>query len=281
MPGLLPVLAAAAVHLGANAVSVSAWRTVAVVGGARLSWPAAAWVWSASQLARYGLSGAQVPGRAVLGRRYGMSAAAGGITALVETAWQLAIMGVLVLSTLPWWLPGSDGLSWLAVAGAAPAAVLVVGSVAPMWLLRLVARGASWGPVRRATGGRLATGLHGVELSRVRAARVTALFVVNTAMRLLAFGVLFAAVGGVVPGDLPVAVAAYAVGQVAGRLAFFAPGGVGAQEGAAALVLAPVLGGPVALLLVALVRLVEVAAELVFLAIARWRRPVRPVTGRR
>lgn len=276
LPGLVPFAVASVLHVAGNAVSVTTWRRLAAVAGARLSWAAAAWIWSASQLARYGVSGAQVAGRAVLGRRYGMTATAGGVTALVEAAWQLAIMGLLVLSTLPWWLPGPDGLTWLAVAGAIPVAVLVAGSIAPMRLLGLVARAAAWGPVRRATAGRLATRLDDVDLRPATAAGLTGWFLLNTLLRLGAFVVLLAAVGGAVPRDVPVAVAAYALGQVAGRLTFFAPGGLGAQEGAAALVLAPVLGGPLALLLVAVTRLAELAGELAFLGVARLRRPVRP-----
>lgn len=276
LPGLAPCLVAAVVHLAANAVAVTTWRRLVLVTGGRPSWPAAAWVWAASQLARYGVSGGQVAGRAVLARRYGMGAVTGGVTALVETTWQLAVMGLLVLSTLPWWLPGTGELTWLVVAGALPAALLVAGSVAPSWLLGVVARVASWGPLRRVAGGRIAGGLDGLELGPAGAARLTALFLGNVLLRLLAFVVLLAAVGGDLPRDVPVAVAAYAIGQVAGRLAFFAPGGLGAQEGAAALVLAPVLGGPVALLLVAVTRLAELVGELAFLALARARRPVRP-----
>ncbi|MBW3621003.1 MAG: flippase-like domain-containing protein [Actinobacteria bacterium] len=274
LPGVGPVAAAAAVHLVANAVSVTTWRRIAAVAGARLTWPAAAWVWAASQLARYGLSGAQVAGRAVLGRRYGLTGLAGAVTALVETAWQFAITAVLVLATVPWWLPGASDLRWVALAALVPAAVLVVGSVAPMRLLAGAARIATWSPVRRVTGGRLATSVDGVTLSPATAARVTGPFLVNTALRVAAFLVLFAAVGGSPQRDAGIAVGAYAIGQVAGRVAVFAPGGVGAQEGATALVLAPVLGGPVALLLVAVTRLAEVLGELAFLGLARWRRPV-------
>lgn len=275
LPGVGAVLLAAVLHLVGNAVAATTWRELARVAGDRLRWGTAAWIWSASQLARYGLSGAQVAGRAVLARRYGASALAGGVTALVETAWQTAIIGVLLLSTLPWWLPGTAGLTWLVVAAAVPVAVLVLGTVAPMRLLRLAADVAGWRPVRRLTGGRLATGLAGVTLGRGEAARLTVLFAATTTLRLGAFAVLLAAVGGRLPADLGVAVGAYAVGQLAGRLAVFAPGGLGAQEGAAAVVLAPVLGGPVALLLVAAMRLAEVVGELGFLLLARRAAPVR------
>lgn len=274
VPGVTPVLLAAAVHVVANAVSVTTWRRLVAVAGAHLRWVEAAWVWAASQLARYGLSGAQVAGRAVLARRHGVSATAGGVTALVETAWQLAITGLLVLGTVPWWLPGSDGLTWLVVAAALPALVLLVGSLDPMRLLRAAAAVAAWGPVRRVTRDRLATGLDGVHLSPGQAARLTGWFLVNTALRVVAFVVLLGAVGGDLPADVPAAVGAYALGQVAGRLAFFAPGGLGAQEGAAALVLTPVLGAPVAVLLVAVTRLAELVGELTFLGLVRWRRSV-------
>jgi hypothetical protein len=264
-----PVVLAAALHLSGNALATTTWRRLAAVGGDRLPWGAAAWVWSLSQLARYGLSGAQVAGRAVLARRYGLSGLAGGLSALVEVAWQLAIVGVLLLSTLPWWLPGTDGLTWLVAAGAVPAAGLVLGTLAPMRLLGAVARFARSRPVRRLAGERLATGLAGVSLSRSEAVRLTGLFVATTSLRVAAFLVLLRAVGGAGPTVLAAGVGAWAAGQLAGRLAVFAPGGLGAQEGGTAVVLAPLLGGPMALLLVALTRLAEVAGELGFLAVAR------------
>lgn len=274
LPGVGPVLLATALHVGGNALAVTTWRRLVASGGGRLSWPAAAWVWAVSQLARYGVSGAQVAGRAALARRQGLSGLAGGVSALVEVAWQLAISGVLLLATLPWWLPGTDGPRWLVVTAVVPVAVLVVGTVAPMRLLSWAAAVAALRPVQRLTRGRLATGIAGVELPRREAARLTGLFTLTALVRLAAFVVLLAAVGGRLPDDVPVAIGAYAVGQVAGRVAVFAPGGLGAQEAGTALVLAPVLGGPVALLLVAVTRLAELAGELGFLALARWRRPV-------
>lgn len=271
LPGALPVLLAAAIHVVANAVSVTTWRRLIGLAGARLAWGAAAWAWAASQLARYGLSGAQVAGRAALVRRHGVSAAAGAISALVETAWQLAITAVLVLATVPWWLPGTDEAAWLIAVAAVPAAVLVVGSLDPARFLRAAAAVAAWRPVRRLTRDRLATKLGEVRMTAGEAAGLTALFLVNTTLRLAAFVVLLAAVGGELPGDLAAGIAAYALGQLAGRLAIFAPGGLGAQEGAAALVLVPVLGVPVAVLLVATTRFAELVGELVFLGFARRR----------
>lgn len=275
LPGLGPVVLAALLHLTGNALATTTWRRLAALGGDRLPWGRAAWIWSLSQLARYGLSGAQVAGRAVLARRHGLSGLAGGVSALVEVAWQLAVVGVLLLSTLPWWLPGSEGLTWLVVAGAVPAAVLVVGTLAPMRLLTAVAAVARSRPVRRLVGARLGTGLAGVALPRAEAARLTGLFLATTLVRVAAFVVLLLAVGGTWGSGVAAGTGAWAVGQLAGRLAVFAPGGLGAQEGGTALVLAPVLGGPVALLLVAVTRLAEVAGELGFLLLARLLRSVR------
>lgn len=280
-PGVAPVAVALGLNATANGLLAFTWRELTGVGGRRPSWPVASWVWAASQLSRYGLSGAQVAGRAVLARRHGLSATAGGITALIEVAWQTAINGVLVLATLPWWLPGAEQVTWVALAGLLPAAVLVVGSAAPDTLLRWTARAVAWGPVTRLTRGRFVARLDDVHLSRRQAARLTGLFSLNTALRFLAFAVLLHALGGAVPQDLPRAAGAFALGQFVGRIAVFAPGGIGPREGVTALVMGPILGGPGALVLVAVTRLVEVAAELGFLGLAWTWRPGAAVRGDR
>lgn len=283
-PGALPVAVAVLLNVAGNALLAHVWRELAAVRGTRLGWRTASWVWAVSQLGRYGMSGAQVAGRAVVARRHGLSATAGGLTALVEVAWQVAIHGVVVLATLPWWLPGADGLRWVAVAGVLPAGVLVAGTVAPRRLLRALQRVVAWGPVARLTRGRLGTAIDGIAIDRRRAARLTALFVLNTGVRFAAFATVLAAVGGAVPEQLPRAAGAYVLGQFVGRLAVFAPGGIGPREGVTALVMGPVLGGTGAVVLVAVTRLVEVAGELVFLGLTRLWRP-RPagaaVTGDR
>lgn len=276
LPAALPVVLAVVVNTAGNALLAHTWRELAAVGGARLPWRTASWVWALSQLSRYGLSGAQVAGRAVVARRYGMTATAGGVTALVEVAWQLAIHGVVMLATLPWWLPGAQDLRWVALAGILPAAVLLLGSWSPNTLLGWLARLVAWGPVTRLTRGRFASTLDRVALTRREAGRLTLLFLANTAVRFTAFAMVLAAVGGAIPADLPRAAGAYVLGQFVGRLAVFAPGGIGPREGVTALVMGPVLGGGGALVLVAVTRLAEVAGELVFLALARSWRPVPP-----
>lgn len=272
LPGLAPSAAAAALLLVANAVLAGTWREVVALAGPRLRPTAAAWVWAVSQLARYTVGAAQVGGRAVAGRRYGLSAAAGAVTTLVEVGWQMSLTALLALVTLPWWLPVSNDLTWLAAVGVLPAAVLLVGLVTPRWLLASVARVLSAPGLSRLVGERLLDVARTVRVSRGQGARITALFAVNTALRVAAFLVVFVAVGGEL-GHTAHAVGAYAAGQLVGRVAVFAPGGIGPQEGVTALVLAPVLGGGAAVVVVAATRVLELLAELAFLGLARLARP--------
>lgn len=272
LPALAPAVAAVVLLAVANAVLADTWRRVVEVAGGRIDRAAAAWVWGASQLARYTVGAAQVGGRAVLGRRYGVPAVAGGATTLVEIAWQTSLTAALALATAPWWLPAAGGWAWLGWAAVVPVTVLTVGSVAPQRLLRAAAWLLQLPGVRR-LGGRVAAAADGVVLSRRTAAELTGRFALNTALRLAAFAAVYAAVGGRVAADLPVVVGAYAAGQLAGRAAVFAPGGIGPREGVTAAVLLPALGAGPALVAVAAIRLLEVVAELIFLAAARARRP--------
>lgn len=278
LPGWGASGAAAALFLTANATLAYTWREVVSLTGTRLAFWTAAWVWAVSQLARYAVSAAQVGGRAVAGRRYGLSATAGAATTLVEVAWQTSLVAALVLVTLPWWLPGAEGLDWLAVVGVAPVVVLLGGLVHPRGLLTLVARILGLPPLDRLAGGRLAGAAEAVDLSRADAARVTALFAANTGLRLAAFLLLFVAVGGDLGTAGLQAVGASAVGQLVGRVAVFAPGGLGPREGATALVVAPAIGAGPAVVLVAATRLLELVAELAFFGVARLARPPA-VTG--
>lgn len=274
LPGAAEAAVATLCFVGANAVLVLAWRSVVLATGAALSVGTAAWIWALSQLARYSLGAAQVGGRAIVGRRYGLTATTGAVTALVEVGWQLSITGAIALATVPWWLPGARGYAWLAWAGALPVALLVVGLIRPQTLLNGLVRLLALPPIARLTRGRAAGIKERVQLGRATAAKITGLFALNSGLRLTAFLAIFAALGGDVADDAALAVGAAAVGQLVGRLAVFAPGGLGPREAATALVIAPALGGGPALVLVAVIRLLEVVAELVFLGAARMARPV-------
>jgi glycosyltransferase 2 family protein len=272
-PGIVSVSGAVTANAAANSLIVVAWRGVLHAAGAGISARAAAWVWSVSQLARYTVGAAQVGGRAVVGRRYGLSATAGAATTLVEVAWQVAITATLVLATAPWWLPGASGLAWFAWIGALPAVVLAAGLAQPELLLRTTAAVLGWGPMKRFAGWRVAEVLDRVRLRRVDAARITVLYALNSGLRLAAFLTLFVAVGGSLPASGLRAVGAYALGQLVGRLAVFVPGGLGPREGATALIVAPAIGGGPALVLVASVRLAELLGETLFAGLACLVRP--------
>jgi glycosyltransferase 2 family protein len=275
LPGLAPSALAVILFTIANGVLADTWQRMMALSGPALPWRAAAWIWSASQLARYTVGAAQVGGRAILARRYGLTATAGAASVVVEVGWQVSLNAATVLLTLPWWLPGAGDLTWLAWAGIAPVLVLVWGLVAPQHLIRAVARGLSLGPLGRLLGDRLERVATTTQLSRAAAAGLTGRFLLNTGLRMIAFVALFAGVAGRPVGrdDVLLAIGAYAVGSFVGRLAVFAPGGLGPREGATALVVAPAIGGGPALVLVAAVRLLELVAELLFLLIARVLRP--------
>jgi hypothetical protein len=281
LPGIGVSLLAVALFVVANGVLADTWRRMMAFQGPSLPWRAAAWVWSVSQLARYTIGAAQIGGRAVMGRRYGLTAAAGGASVLVEVGWQVSLNAAMVLLTLPWWLRAGDDLTWLAWAGIAPVLVLAWGLVAPQQLIRAVAAALSVGPLRLLLGDRLDRAAQSSTLTRAGAAELTGRFLLNSGLRLVAFVALYAAVAGrpIASDDVLLAIGASAVGSFVGRLAVFSPGGIGPREGATALVVAPAIGGGPALVLVAAVRLLEIVAELVFLGAARLQRPAPEPVG--
>lgn len=262
-PAWWAVCAAVAAHLVADGVLVQVWRRVLRTVHLALPFGTAAWVWSVGQLTRYTLvPGVQIGGRAVAGRRYGVPIVAGATSTVVEIAWQTSSTAILALATLPWVLRAAGDLSWLAWVAVVPAAGLVALHIDPASVLSIVSRLVS--RIRP----RLAASVAGVALGRGDAAAISGWFALNTSLRLVAFLVLFASLGGRLGTSGAVAIGAWALGQIAGRLAMFAPGGIGPQEGVSALVLGPTLG-PAALVLVGVMRVCEIVAELVFLGVGR------------
>lgn len=274
LPGVAPSALAAGLFLLGNAVIADTWRRIVALAGVPLPRRTAFWIWSVSQLARYTLGAAQVGGRAVMGRRHGLTAMAGTVTALVEIGWLVSLTAAIALLTIPWWLPGAEELTWLAWSGVVPALVLVIGLLAPRTLLRAIVAVLRIGPLRRLVGARADRAVERVAISRRSAAGLTLRFAVNNGLRILGFFALLAGVtGSARAGDLLLAAGALSIGQLVGWLAVFVPGGIGPREGATALVLAPVVGGGAALVLVAAVRLLEVLAEVGFLGVAALLRP--------
>lgn len=279
LPGIPPMAVAVGLNVLGNALLTYTWREIVAVVGPRLPYRSAMWVWSSSQLARFALSTAQAGARAVMAARYGVTTNVAAATAVVELAWFSAMDGVLLFLTLPWWLTVAAGWRWVAVLAVLPAVVVVAGIVRPDLLLRLAAWGLRLPVIRRLRGGTLADAVDRVEVTSVTSARITGYFLVNFVLRAGAFCVVVAATIGHISDILLFVVGASVFGQFVGRIAVFSPGGIGPREGATAFVLAPVIGAGPALIAVAAVRLAEVAAELLFLGLARAaRHPPQPGT---
>lgn len=268
LPGPVPAVIATTLYVLGNALLARNWRDLVALAGPRLRWVVAARVWSVSQLARYVVSLGHVAGRGIAARRQGVTGTTAMTAALLELVMFVTMMSTLALATSPWWFGAVEGARWLAAIAVIPVGLLAATLAAPTRVLRIVAWASRRAPLRWIVGRRADT-IEVLPITRFRTARIVGGYVANSSVRVLAFLVLLAAVGGEV-GDLGVrAVGAYALGQLAGALAVFAPGGLGARESALALLLGPALGGGAAVVLAASMRLLEVLAELLFLGLVR------------
>lgn len=274
-PSPLAVVAAVAASVAANEALVRCWLGLVRLGGADLPLARARWVWTTTQLARYAVGMAQVASRGVVARRHGLSATAGVVTTLLEVVWYIAVNAAVALATVPWWL--TDELWWVAAVAVLPGVVLLAALVAPAAFVRLAVALGRLPVVDRVAGGATAA-LGAITVRRGQTAALTGGYVLNFALRLLGFAVLFAALGGDLARDGLAMTGAFAVGHLVGAVVVIAPGGVGPREGVTALVLAPVLGAAPVLMLVAANRVAELVAELVLTGLARlgW-----PAGGRR
>lgn len=276
LPAAWAMVVAVLIYALANRVLAGAWHTTIRLAGSPMSATTARWVWSSSQLTRYTFGLAHVGGRAAMGRAHGLPAVAGALSTVVELGWLITSTSVLVLASAPFVLSASDpplALLGLAVVPVAGVAVVIA---APQRILRAAAGLAARGPVARVMRGRLAS-LADVELERRDVASLAGRYALNSVLRLGAFVVLLSTTAPTLDGVVGPAIAAYAIGNLAGAVAVFAPGGLGVREATSALGLSPVIGGGPALGLVAAVRLLELAGELVLLVVSRvaFRRAVR------
>lgn len=268
LPAAWSLAAAVAFFVVANEVLVRAWLGLVAMGGGHLGRRRGRWVWSASQLTRYAMGMAQVPSRAVVARRHGLGPSAGAITTLLEVVWYSCVNALVAVATIPWWLPNT-GLEWAAWFAVLPGLVVAAAVVSPAAFLRLT----EWLgrlPVLRRMGslGRASD----LDVDRGHTTVLTLAYAANFTLRLAGFVALYLGVGG--PADqLGRVIGAFALGHLIGAVAFFAPGGLGPREGVTAIVLAPVLGAGPVLALVAVTRLLELVAELLYAAVARWRWP--------
>lgn len=278
LPSLWPVLTAGLLYVVANSILAEAWRRMVALHGARLERSRGAWIWSASQLSRYGFSFAQAPSRVALAALHGVPPAAAAVAGLLELVWVLALLSAVALATTPWWLPGSEQLLWLALLAIGPVGVLVASVAAPGRVL------AALRPITQrlgGLGGAATAGAPPPASARGALLPILALYVTNSALRIGAFLVLFhSLVDGAGASTSIRAVGAVAVGNLAGAVAFFAPGGLGVREATVALGLTPLMGAGPAVSLAIAIRIIELGSELAVLAGA-WLAHRRHGGGRR
>lgn len=269
LPDPAPSTAAVVLYLLGNMILAYNWRALVAMTGTRLSLSTAFWAWSSSQIARYLVSLGQVGGRALSARRHGISGLAGAATAALELGWYLAMISALLLATLPWWSPGDVVPAWIALVGAVPVAAMIGAVIHPAGVVT-VATGAAriaWLPAR--TRDKVAALEAKIDIDRGVTLGLTLRYAANSLLRISAYLTLVTSVSGW-PGErLPEVLGAYAVGNFLGAVAVFAPGGLGVREGATALLLRNTIGTEAAIVVVAAVRLLEVVAELIFLATSR------------
>lgn len=270
LPALWALVLALVANVVANGVLASSWgRLLALLGERRPPLWRAWWLWASTQLARYGLGGAQVVSRAVAVRTLGIPASVGGLTVVLETTLQLCLNVAVVLVTLPVLLGAAD-VGGLVAVTVVPLLLLLVLSVRPRRMVLVLQAALRRLPVPQRLRDRV-EGL-GVPPTLPLAGVVVLLgwYAVNLAARLGGFLLLLVTVApdGVDGRLVAIAVGAASLGTLVGRLAIFVPGGIGPREGVTILLLGPTIGALPAVGLVAAVRLTEIAAELVFVGIA-------------
>lgn len=254
--------ASAAVVLAAYAILIQVWRSILGGAGEHLAYGPAARIWTVSNLGKY------VPGKVWQMSAMALMARAQGVSGV-------AAAGSSVLSTLVTLVTGL-AVTVMTGAGVLPDRRAAVAAA----LATLVALGVM--PVGLPLGERLVRRATGRDVTFPRLApRAFVVAVVGSSAAWLLLGGGFHLLGrglGVVDVPLPASIAAFVGSYLVGFLALFAPGGVGAREGAMQGMLRGLgVAEGEALVLVVASRLwltvLEIAPALVFIAIAAVQRP--------
>jgi glycosyltransferase 2 family protein len=217
-----------ALFLCAHAVLVQTWRTVLGSWDATLPFWTAARIWSVSSLGRY-LPGKiwQIGAMGAMARDVGVSPVAASGSAILGTLVNLVAGFAVALIGGRALLERSSG-----EAGARGAALLVVAALAALLLAPVVLpRVAPW--LGRRIGRPLDVRLPTRAVVAALVGNVVAWLLYGAAFQLFMIGLLGAAAGGYAEY-----LAAYTISYLVGYLAFFAPAGIGAREGAMVTVLA-------------------------------------------
>lgn len=208
-------------------------------------------------------------GRLVAGPGAGLTRPAVAASLVYENIFAIVGAGALSIGLLAiGYRDALGGSAWLVAA-------LVAAPIAALALHPAVARGAIRVGACRVK--RLAT-LEQHVLGPAALLRIGAAYMVGSVFAGLAFWSALRAVGSDAP--LPLAIAAYNIGGVAGMLAIAVPSGIGVREGVVVAVMGAVVSPPVALSAAVLARLAGVVADftpfaliLLIHAVRRMRRP--------
>jgi uncharacterized membrane protein YbhN (UPF0104 family) len=232
---------------------IELWRLTLRSLGGRIPGPRARSIWSTTLLARYvPTSALMAVGRVALSEREGVPKR----VTLASVAYELAftvIAALFVCAYLLWRLPALDDHHW----------VRVVAIVVP--LAGLVAlHPAIFHRVTDALLKRMGRAPLPLSLGYGRVLELTALYVLSYGVAGVALYSMTQAVYDLPASGTYAALASYALGYVAGVIAFVIPGSLGAREAGIALGLSAVLPAPVAVAVAIALRLLQMGVEVLY-----------------
>lgn len=231
-------------------VHIALWRSLLGTLGTPLSGRPARAIWSVSNLARYVPTGLLAPAaRIAMSTREGIPRSASLAASGYELA--LSLLGAAVLSAS---LLVREGAAVRWTAGAVVAGTLV--SLHPgvqTWAIELAQR-------------RLGRPLALSPLPLMVSARVTVLYALSFVVGGLGLCAVVQGLHDIATGDLPTVLAVVAFGYVAGVVGFLLPGGIGVREVAIAGALATVVPFAVGIAAAIVLRLLQLAVELLLAA---------------
>ncbi len=257
------VVAGAVLYAALSLLLSGAWQTILARAGAGapVSLRTCYEVYGRSQIAKY------VPGnvfhfvgRQLLGRSAGWAQGAIALSSVVETLLMGSAAAFIVLL-----LGALDRSVALKIA---PPGILVIGALAAIgvpWLMmrygRILPGLRNLGPLARAD-----------RLARSSALLIPlAIYVAFFAATACVFWLLAAWMfGGVEVSVLPGVAAAFVSGWLLGNITPSAPGGIGVREAVILPQLAHLIGGPQAVVVVVMFRLVTIGGDVLFFAVASW-----------
>jgi uncharacterized membrane protein YbhN (UPF0104 family) len=264
---LLAVLLLAAFQAG----QAELWRIMLTALGSPMDGRRARSIWNLTLIARYiPTSALQAAGRVLLSERAGVPRRVGAASFVYELVLSFAV-ALALASAFIVTLPALAGLPWRWSALVIPVLLLI--ALHPR--------------IFGALSGRVLRGLRSEPLARTLTAATLARLTLGYAACFTLAGLgLYALTQALYPvdaGRLVLVTAAFSVAYVASLVAFILPAGLGAREAALTATLAPVLPDAVALAVAVVLRLTQIAIEVLLVsltyAIDRGTRDRQPALG--